>query len=562
MKRKKIAIVFAAMSLMLMTGCGAQKEKLKADTPVEKEFSEVSVHDPSIIEGEDGSYYIFGSHLAVAKTEDLMNWTYVNQGVKNNNTVIPNVLKEMKEAFEWSQSNTFWAPDVIKLNDGSYKLYYCNCKGDSPLSCLGTAVSDSVEGPYSNEGIMLKSGMSASEKDEDGNLYQATTDPNVIDPVVFYDKEGKLWMIYGSYSGGIFVKEMDAESGMPLESGYGEKLLGGNHLRIEAPYVIYNEETGYYYMFLSFGGLDSDGGYNIRVCRSENPNGPYVDSMGQDMKDCKGPAGSAFSDATAEQYGTKLMGGYKFTWKEGEEGEDRKGYLSPGHNSCLYQEETVSLLQDVYHPHRECIPKVQEETLESLLIRNSSKCRLTDKLQMRVPKNKILQICHSDGKIKIDEERIVENGIEVTGVVELRALYVVSDDEMPFYAAETALPFRHTIEVPGIGPDCRYELQSSIDQLSTTMPDSSDIEAKVVLNLNALVFRRRKEMVMQYVEEKDRDPEELQSLPGITCYFVKPGDTLWDIAKKFYTTTDKIRELNELKTETLTPMQQLLVERV
>ena len=203
---------------------------------------------------------------------------------------------------------------------------------------------------------------------------------------------------------------------------------------------------------------------------------------------------------------------------------------------------------------------------------------------MRVPKNKILQICHSNGKIKIDEERIVENGIEVTGVVELRALYVVSDDEMPFYAAETALPFRHTIEVPGIGPDaavpagasvhsdtievpgigpdCRYELQSSIDQLSTTMPDSSDIEAKIVLNLNALVFRRRKERVMQYVEEKDRDPEELQKLPGITCYFVKPGDTLWDIAKKFYTTTDKIRELNELKTETLTPMQQLLVERV
>ena len=42
MKRKKIAIVLAAMSLMLMTGCGAQKEKLKADTPVEKEFSEVS----------------------------------------------------------------------------------------------------------------------------------------------------------------------------------------------------------------------------------------------------------------------------------------------------------------------------------------------------------------------------------------------------------------------------------------------------------------------------------------------------------------------------------------
>ena len=228
----------------------------------------------------------------------------------------------------------------------------------------------------------------------------------------------------------------------------------------------------------------------------------------------------------------------------------------------LYREEEHDVIMDAYTPFRQYQTKGRPEMLESLLIRNFSRCRLSDRVTIRETQGKILQICHSDGKIKIDEERIVENGIEVTGVVELRALYVVSDDEMPFYAAETAIPFRHTIEVPEIGPDCRYELQSSIDQLSTTMPDSSDIEAKVVLNLNALVFRRRKEMVMQYVEEKDRDPEELQKLPGITCYFVKPGDTLWDIAKKFYTTTDKIRELNELKTETLTPMQQLLVERV
>lgn len=62
--------------------------------------------------------------------------------------------------------------------------------------------------------------------------------------------------------------------------------------------------------------------------------------MGQEMTGCKGPANTTFSDSTAMLYGTKLMGGYKFLWQEGEEGEDRKGYLSPGHNSCLYQEET------------------------------------------------------------------------------------------------------------------------------------------------------------------------------------------------------------------------------
>lgn len=335
MKHKLIAGL--CVSMLFLAGCG---QSLQAKKPVEKSFEEVSVHDPSIVQGQDGAYYIFGSHLAVAKTEDLMNWTYVNQGVKDNNSVIPGVYSQMKEAFEWSNSNTFWAPDVVLLQDGKYHMYYCNCKGDEPLSCLGTAVSDAVEGPYENQGLMLKSGMGASEVDADGDMYMATTDPNAVDPCVFYDAEGRLWMIYGSYSGGIFVKEMDAVTGLPLEEGYGKKLLGGNHLRIEAPYVIYNPDTEYYYMFLSFGGLDSDGGYNIRVCRSKTPDGPYEDSMGQDMTDCKGPSGSAFSDSAAQLYGTKLMGGYKFLWQDGELGEDRKGYLSPGHNSCVYDEES------------------------------------------------------------------------------------------------------------------------------------------------------------------------------------------------------------------------------
>ena len=66
------------------------------------------------------------------------------------------------------------------------------------------------------------------------------------------------------------------------------------------------------------------------------------------MEDCKGSAGTAFSDATAALYGTKLMGGYKFLWKEGEEGEDREGYLSPGHNSCIYLEDEDKYLI-IYH---------------------------------------------------------------------------------------------------------------------------------------------------------------------------------------------------------------------
>lgn len=311
---------------------------LRGEEDIKYTFSNVSVHDPSVIKvGEE--YYIFGSHLAGAKSSDLMNWTLIDSDVKIDNKIIPDAKTEMKKAFEWAQTDTFWAPDVIQLEDGNYYMYYCNCKGDSPLSCLGMAVSDKVEGPYKDLGIILKSGMDSSMPSEDGDTYNAAIQPNVVDPCVFYDADRRLWMMYGSYSGGIFILELDTKTGKPLESGYGKKILGENHLRIEAPYVLYSPKTEYYYLFLSFGGLASDGGYNIRVCRSKMPDGPYYDSEGQDMIDCKGPAGTVFNDIEAAKYGVKLMGNFSFSWIEGENGKLRNGYVSPGHNSAVYEEE-------------------------------------------------------------------------------------------------------------------------------------------------------------------------------------------------------------------------------
>ena len=238
----------------------------------------------------------------------------------------------MKEALQYAKTTTFWAPDVQKLNDGRYYLYYCTCKGDSPLSMLGVAVSDDPAGPYENLGVFLKSGYAG---------YDASNLPNVVDPCVFFDRDGRLWMVYGSYSGGIYILEMDPDTGFPLENqGYGKKLLGRNHARIEGPYILYSPDTEYYYLFLSFGGLGAEDGYNIRVCRSRNPDGPYEDALGQQMLSCGGRPGTFFNDPDYEGYGVKLMGGYCFENIESDTNQFRLAYRSPGHNSAYYDGDT------------------------------------------------------------------------------------------------------------------------------------------------------------------------------------------------------------------------------
>ncbi|MDO4272963.1 MAG: DUF3794 domain-containing protein [Eubacteriales bacterium] len=225
----------------------------------------------------------------------------------------------------------------------------------------------------------------------------------------------------------------------------------------------------------------------------------------------------------------------------------------------LYREEEHDLILDVYTPLKECIPQVHTEALESLLIRNFSKCRLSDRVEVKETQGKILQLCHSQGKVKIDKTKIVENGIQVDGIVLMKVLYIVGNDDMPFYSMEAMIPFTHVVEARDITEDSVYYLQADLEQLSTTMVDSSEIEVKATVSLNALVMRREEELIIDRVEERPLDMKKIQSMPGITVYIVKPRDTLWDIAKRFYTTVDEIRSLNELADEEVHPSQPLLL---
>jgi arabinan endo-1,5-alpha-L-arabinosidase len=179
------------------------------------------------------------------------------------------------------------------------------------------------------------------EVSPDGTVYDALKHPNVVDPNTFRDAAGKLWMIYGSYSGGIFIMAMDPATGLPVAGqGYGKHLMGGNHARIEGAYVMYSPQTKYYYLFTSFGGLDANGGYNMRVARATNPDGPYLDATGKDMAEVKAdPTKPLFDDVSIAPYGQKLVGSHQFALASGESGTP-VGYVSPGHNSARYEAAT------------------------------------------------------------------------------------------------------------------------------------------------------------------------------------------------------------------------------
>lgn len=212
-----------------------------------------------------------------------------------------------------------WAPDIIYNPHMNKWCYYLSLNGDHWASVIVLMTSDSPTGPFTYQAPIVfggfdgqtRSGKSVNYKDTDLELVLGTQSslpsryktnqwgsyyPNCIDPCTFFDEDGELWMVYGSWSGGIFMLKLDKTTGLrdytytysgtgtspnaqALSDAYfGKKIAGGHYVSGEGPYIQHIGD--YYYLFMSYGGFAPDGGYEMRVFRSDKPDGPYKDAAG------------------------------------------------------------------------------------------------------------------------------------------------------------------------------------------------------------------------------------------------------------------------------------------
>ena len=349
MKRAVTALVMAMT--MALTGCaGTNGGKAGTEKKVEIKKgnynSEASIHDPQILLDSEGTYWMVGSHYLEAESGDLEKWTYTS---KTPTVLFSNIYDGDMPAFDYVGKNdqgtySCWAENII-YNDTmkKYVMYFCTTS-TYIKSDICMAVADSPKGPWEYKAKFLYSGWTKKDVKntdmydvlgENADLsrylqygaYNNKQWPNSIDPAVFTDMDGRMWLVYGSWSGGIFLIELDKTTGLPVspkETGegidpyYGYRLLGGGHHAIEAPYIVYDSETKYYYLFLSYGELKREGGYQIREFRSKTPTGPYVDAKGQTPAD----------QDDFFNYGVKLMGNYTFPSLE-------TAYMAPGGESVF-----------------------------------------------------------------------------------------------------------------------------------------------------------------------------------------------------------------------------------
>lgn len=209
---------------------------------------QVGIHDPSTIVRSSGKYYTYGTGGSSLVSDD--GWTW-----KRGATLPRRGL----------------APDVIHIGD-RYYVYVAANIGAQPKAAVNMIWSKTLD-PDSPDYKWEEGGVVASS---DG-----IEDCNAIDPGVFLDpKDGRLWLVYGSYFGYIRLVELDPKTGKRRDPNDKPHDLAIN---CEASDMMYHD--GWYYLLATHGSCcrGADSGYNIRVGRAKKVTGPFLDSEGLDM---------------------------------------------------------------------------------------------------------------------------------------------------------------------------------------------------------------------------------------------------------------------------------------
>ncbi len=137
--------------------------------------------------------------------------------------------------------------------------------------------------------------------------------------------------------------------GITIDPYFGKKIAGGYYVSGEASYIEFI--GGYYYLFVTYGGLAAggvandynNGGYQMRVFRSEKPDGPYLDSQSHDAIFTSYLLNFGPNENDGNR-GVNIFGAYT-SW--GNQAKGNLGERSQGHNSIIAAEDGRTYL--VYH---------------------------------------------------------------------------------------------------------------------------------------------------------------------------------------------------------------------
>ncbi len=213
----------------------------------------------------------------------------------------------------------------------------------------------------------------------------------------------------------------------------------------------------------------------------------------------------------------------------------------------VYGNNSVELLQDLYSRKNSLTYDKKSVNAISSKKQVQDVCSIREKIS--VPELSLAEIHDAIVIPSIKSRDVLSEKVIYQGNINIKFIYSQNNSSRNLNEVgmkEYDLPFDFSMECKDL--DKTYDIEETINVPlhDFVILQEGTIETKIDLMFNMTISKNEKINLLENINEADDSNDNSYSM---TIYFVKPGDTLWEIAKKFKSTVKDIVKINDIENE-------------
>ncbi len=222
----------------------------------------------------------------------------------------------------------------------------------------------------------------------------------------------------------------------------------------------------------------------------------------------------------------------------------------------IFEKKELNIIQDLYSPNENL--NISQKNITVMKDKKNVKERISVNQKINVPELHNSRIINTEVSPIMVKNSVYNDRILLEGELQVNFMYVSGITNRVELQSQR-LPFNATIESEGINQSSNLDTNIEIVTKDFTVMQEGDIEANLDLEVAIDVSKMVEIKVIDSIEAVEDTDENIYS---IVVYFVKPGDTLWNIAKKFKSTINAIASVNGIENENMINVgQQLFIPK-
>lgn len=226
-------------------------------------------------------------------------------------------------------------------------------------------------------------------------------------------------------------------------------------------------------------------------------------------------------------------------------------------NMHLYEPKEIEYVADTYGVKQEVVCTYKQFLVKNIQQQKSETIPLENSLELNLENEEIEKICYGSCAIHIEntvqedaeETELKEGQKRIAGYLSTELLYMCRDIEGSIrYKAHVAdYPFSMVIDMPQDGKKYQIHTCAVLEDYVVNLIGKDKVTVKADINITSKVYVEENIVVVSDIDVNPLNYDQMRELPGMLIYYVKNGDSLWQIGKKYYMDVEKIKELNHLK---------------